>query len=485
MRDSAMPDDRPLLPPQATVRARLLKHPLVRKARLFLDVLTDDITRRAFQLALRRRLARRMDAPTEQFKVGPIGRHQPGLPAALLGLRLETATLEVHGSQASYDFEHRWLPQHELRWDTQGKTGTRPGGQRFDLAGRLKVGTPIVGERMSQTFAGTHGRHGYYWPVRAGGCDRIIIGSPEPSYEWKLWLLGLGRGCRTLHFDGVDFDLRTVDAKLTEPDLPRLVVATLRFPSAVDSLGAERWLTDALIWLLQLYAGQPVVPAGIWNPSENGGHLTDFRRPLFAPPRGIIPTTVSLDAYLSSAIAGWQALGPEDHRAVRVGIGAREATTGAPVDAAIPVCALTLEMMADTWLTEAERDFGLPSRAARRRITADVRSAVHGHAPGSELEQRLEVLITYMYQRPAIGRFERLLNKLNVPYDPADLRNFVDQRNAVVHAAAGQGDRQLKIRAMLCGHHWIGACVLSVLGYHGEVYDESAREILRDEPDSP
>lgn len=430
---------------------------------------------------------RRMAIPRGTLATGEITRRTP-VRSALLGLRLGSAHLVARHVESGSRFyvRHKWLPRQQLAWSTTDDLPL-PGVQSavpepFDLSAELE-GIPIQIDRMSTTFAGVTFDHGWMTMPRAGGCDGVRVGLPGPQRTWHTWLLGLGAGARPFVVDDVEVELRTVTTGKGQRDQPCLVEGVMTSASAMLDTDAQEFLDASLTWLLELYAGCEVVPAGVWAGDGRGGRLTDYGRDLLGPRRRIVSSTVPLDRYLRDTAPAWTALSPEDRQAVRIGVSSRKATQGAPLEISIMVSAMTLELFANQWLTDDEKDFGLPSRAVRKLLLAALRDATAQHAPGSEFDARLkDVIPNYLFTRPASGRFERLLSRFGIAFDGDQLSNFVKRRNETAHPAAGATEREARIRAMMFGHHMVGRCLLARLGYSGGVYNEATREIVLAEP---
>lgn len=411
------------------------------------------------------------------LSVGRLSRKHPIGPA-LLGVRLATAHVvaSVDG-WGRIEVQHSWFPQPELAWtatDTVGRHSGRP--ERFDVEGVL-AGIPVRPEGMWKTHSEMSFENGGLLSRAGGSCDRLRIGATLPQTRWHVWLLGLGAGCRETVIDAVTVQLRTLGSARTPADLPAVTQATLTFPAAVEGKDVDAFLASSLLWLLDLFAGAEVVPAGVWAEDGSGGHVTDYGRPIFARRRKVVSSDVPLDLYLAAVLPSWHALDDDKRQAIRFAIGARNATRGAELETSITVSAVTLELLAEEWLSDAEKDFGLPNGAARKAIRDAVRAAVTQHAPGSELEQRIDVPLSYLFSRPAAGRFERLFQSLGLAFNAVDLTNFVQRRNGVVHAQAAP-NAEAKIRAMLFGHLMVGRCVLAKLGYQDRVYDELRGEVI-------
>lgn len=443
--------------------------------------LEADVRRRSWERALRQRssrqeLARRLNLPPSSLSVGRIS-PKDEIGATLLALRLATAHAEMAvGDDGTIAVEHTWFPRPQLEWSTTDEVARRRGEvDTFDLSGDIG-GIPARLDRMWPTHSGVNFERGWLWFPQSGSCDRVRIGMCAPQRQWHVWLLGLGQGCRRVAVDGVSIEMGTTLAGRKDADLPAVTKATLTFPNDVAADDVDVFLERSLLWLLELFAGTEVVPAGVWAGDGSGGHLTDYNRPLFAARRRVVSSDVPLDQYLAAVLPSWHGLGDDERQPIRFAIGARNATRGADLETSIAVAALTLELLAMEWLTDADKDFGLPNKAARKSIRDAVRAAVSEHAPGSELEQRIDVPLGYLFSRPAAGRFERLFQSLGIGFDPADLTNFVQRRNGVVHAKGGQ--TEAKVRAMMFGHHMVGRCALAKLEYKGRVYDELRREVV-------
>jgi hypothetical protein len=438
----------------------------------------DRFERLTEEWAGARRLRARFSLPADTLRRGRVDRRQP-VASALISLRLGVAHLVARTSRdIDVEVRHRWFPQEGLEWSSFDPLSEDAiaslGETAVDVQGTAD-GIPVRVERAVTTRSNFRFDRGWSWRPQTGYLDGVQIGVSIPQRTWHVWLLGIGQGCGEFTFDGVRVELRICEAPdgLAVADLPRLVEAMLNFDEPVDANQVRTRLDESLTWVLELFAGADVVPAGIWPHDGTSGLLTDYGRPLLKPPRRQVHGR-DFETYLAAVIPAWNLLDSDGRMTTRVAISALKAARSAHLEMSIIVMASMLELLAEEWLPRFKSRFAL-SKPTKKKITRDIRTAVATHAPGSELSKRLPVMFGYLFSRPASERFGRLFDELGLAFDVQDLANFTTCRNSVAHSSSSGPSRDDRVRAMLFGYSMVARCVLARLGYKGVVYDERSR----------
>jgi hypothetical protein len=374
-----------------------------------------------------------------------------------------------------------WFPREELQWDSFGPLTASgvatPGVTRVDVDA-VTNGIPVRLEHAVTMRSSFRMEQGWSWTPQAGTLDAVHVGISMPQRTWHAWLLGLGEECAPFRLRGANIELRVVktDTTVYQPDLKPLVRATLGFETTVEVTTVQALLDEDLTWVLEVFAGADVVPAGIWPEDNTSGLLTDYGRPLLTPPRRQL-RGVAFERYMLTAVHAWENLTSDQRMTMCVAISAVKAVRGSHLEMSIIVMGSILELLATEWLTTVQSQFTLPT-AAKKAIKSDIRASVNAHASGSPLVGQLDVLFGYVFSKPARERFEQLFAQLGLAFDAAELANFVLCRNNVAHTSATAPSRDDKLRAMLFGYAMVARCLLVRLGYHGEVYDERSRQYI-------
>lgn len=114
-----------------------------------------------------------------------------------------------------------------------------------------------------------------------------------------------------------------------------------------------------LLWLLDMFAGHRLVPAGIWNEEQRIGRLLDLDRPLLEPSKSAMPKRTSLPHYLDQVLPRWQSLDEDGRHATKVSISIYAAL---PVDLepAVVVGGMGLEHLAEALLPKKANSYDVP-----------------------------------------------------------------------------------------------------------------------------
>ena len=249
----------------------------------------------------------------------------------------------------------------------------------------------------------------------------------------------------------------------------------MQFDHDVDVTSVQQFLDEDLTWVLEIFAGADVVPAGLWPEDGTSGLLSDYGRPLMKPPRRQL-RSAAFERYMSAGVPAWNNLSPSDRMTVRVATSALKAARGAHLEMSIIATGSMLELLAAEWLTTAtQSQFSLPT-ATKNAIKGDIRTSVAAHAAGSAFRGQLNVLFWLPLSGAGPERFEQLFTHLGLAWDASELANFVRCRNDVAHTSSNAPTRDEKVRAMLFGYAMVARCLLVRLGYHGNVYDERSQQ---------